>query len=97
MKVYVLITKWKDGDPDISGVFSSFDKAVAYFVRVLFNDATMSVTVMQSKVAKAALKLAHKTDDEDFSCFGEMKAWVEEYEVNSLCEAWEIGDGHDGE
>ena len=24
MKVHVLMTKWKDGDPGISGVFSSF-------------------------------------------------------------------------
>lgn len=34
MYVYILMTQWKDGDPEIAGVFSSFDKAAAYFVRI---------------------------------------------------------------
>ena len=97
MKAYVLMTQWKDGDPGVSGVFSSFDRAVAFFVRMEFKDATMSVAEMQSKVALAALKMAHRTDDEDFADFGDMRAWVEEHEVDGLSEAWERGGGHDGE
>ena len=89
MKVHVLMTKWKDGDPGISGVFSSFGGAVAFFVRMEFKDATISVAEMQSKVALAALKMAHRTDDEDFEDFGDMRAWVEEHEVDELSEAWE--------
>ena len=97
MKVYVLMTRWKDGDPGISGVFSSFDRAAAYFVRTEFKDATMSVAEMQSKVALTALKMAHRTDDEDFADFGDVRAWVEEHEVDELSEAWETGGGDDGE
>ena len=89
MKVYVLMTQWKDGDPGVSGVFSSFCKAVAFFVRMEFKDATMSVAEMQSKVALTALKMAHRTDDEDFADFGNMRAWVEEHKVDAFCEAWE--------
>ena len=93
MKVYVLMTKWKDGNPGISGVFSSFYKAVAFFVRMEFKDATMSVAEMQSKVALTALKMAHRTDDEDFADFGDTRAWVEEHEVDELGEAWELEVG----
>ena len=91
------MTQWKDGDPGVSGVFSSFDRAVAFFVRMEFKDATMSVAEMQSRIARAALKMAHRTDDEDFADFGDMRAWVEEHEVDELSEAWETGGGHDGE
>ena len=97
MKVYVLMTNRKDGDPGISGVFSSFYKAVAFFVRTEFKDATMSVAEMQSKVAHVALKMAHRTDDEDFADFGDARAWIEEHEVDELTEAWETGGGDDGE
>lgn len=97
MKAYVLMTQWKDGDPEVSGVFSSFDRAVAFFVRVHFRDATMSVAEMQSKAALTALKMAHRTDDEDFADFGDTRAWVEGHEVDELSEAWERGGGHDGE
>ena len=97
MRVYVLMTQWKDGDPGVSGVFSSFDRAVAFFVRMEFKDATMSVAEMQSKIAHAALKMAHRTDDEDFADFGDMRAWVEKHEVDELSEAWETGGGDDGE
>ena len=97
MNAFVLMTQWKDGDPGVSGVFSSFDRAVAYFVRTEFKDATMSVAEMQSKVALAALKMAHRTDDEDFADFGDVRAWVEEHEVDELSEAWETGGGDDGE
>ena len=97
MDVYVLMTQWKDGDPGVSGVFSSFDRAVAFFVRTEFKDATMSVAEMQSKVALTALKMAHRTDDEDFADFGDVRAWVEEHEVDELSEAWETGGGDDGE
>ena len=97
MNAFVLMTQWKDGDPGVSGVFSSFDRAVAYFVRTEFKDATMSVAEMQSRVALAALKMAHRTDDEDFADFGDVRAWVEEHEVDELSEAWETGGGDDGE
>lgn len=96
MNVYILVTQWKDGDPEIAGVFSSFDKAVAYFVRVVFQDATLSDAEMQSKVAQVALKMAHKTDDEDFADFGDTRAWVEEHEVDEYCEVWEKGSEDDG-
>lgn len=96
MKAYVLMTQWKDGDPGVSGVFSSFDRAVAFFVRMEFKDATMSVVEMQTKAARVALKMAHRTDDEDFADFGDTRAWVEEHEVDELSEAWEKGGGHDG-
>ena len=89
MKVHVLMTQWKDGDPEVSGVFSSFSKAVAYFVHMEFKDATMSVAEMQSKITRVALQMAQKTDDEDFADFGDTRAWVEEHEVDTLCEAWE--------
>lgn len=97
MKAYVLMTQWKDGDPGVSGVFSSFDRAVAFFVRMEFKDATMSVAEMQSKVALTALKMAHRTDDEDFADFGDTRAWVEEHEVDELAEDWENGGEDDGE
>ena len=93
MKVYVLMTQWKDGDPEISGVFSSFDKAVAFFVRIRFKDTTMSVAEMQSRVARAALKMAHRTDDGDFADFGPVRAWVEEATVDGMCEEWEMPGG----
>lgn len=89
MKVFILMTQWKDGDPEISGVFSSFYKAVAYFVREEFKDATMSVAEMQSKVARVALKMANETDDEDSADFGNTRAWIEEHEVDTCCESWE--------
>lgn len=97
MKVYVLMTKWKDGDPGISGVFLSFGKAVAFFVRMEFKDATMSVAETQSKIAFTALKMAHRTDDEDFADFGDTRAWVEEHKVDEHCESFEKGCGNDGE
>ena len=97
MNVYILVTQWKDGDPEIAGVFSSFDKAVAYFVRVEFQDATLSVAEMQSRVAQVALKMAHKTDDEDFADFGDTRAWVEEHEIDECCETWEKGGEDDDE
>ena len=93
MKVHVLMTQWKDGNPEVSGVFSSFSKAVAYFVHMKFKDATMSVAEPQSKVAHAALKMAHRTDDEDFADFGDTRAWIEEHEVDELSEAWELEVG----
>ena len=89
MKVFILMTQWKDGDPEISGVFSSFYKAVAYFVREEFKDATMSVAEMQSKITRVALKMAHETDDEDVADFGDTRAWIEEHDVDELCESWE--------
>lgn len=97
MKVFVLITQWKDGDPEIEGVFSSFDKAAACFVREKFKDTTMPVDKMQSEITSIALKMAHMTDDEDFADFGSTRAWIERHEVDDCCEAWEKGGGDDGE
>lgn len=95
MRVFVLMTQWKDGDPEVSGVFSSFDRAVMYFVRVEFKDATMSVAEMQSAVARVALKMAHRTDDEDHADFGSTRAWIEERVVDENCSAWEKGEGEE--
>ena len=97
MKVFVLMTQWKDGNPGVSGVFSSFYKAVAFFVRTEFKGATMSVAEMQSKITHAALKMAHRTDDDDFADFGDTRAWVEEHEVDEHCESFEKGRENDGE
>ena len=88
-KAYILMTQWKDGDPEIEGVFSSFDRAVASFVRSELKDATMSVPEMQSRAARMALQMAHRTDDEDYSCFGDTRAWVEEHEVDERVEEFE--------
>lgn len=87
--VYILMTQWKDGDPEATGVFSSFDKAAAFFVRMLFRDASMSIDRMQSEAARVALKLAHQTDDEDYADFGNTRAWIEENIVDELCERFE--------
>lgn len=95
--VFILMTQWKDGDPEISGVFTSFYKAAAFFVRIMFQDATMSVVEMQSKVTQTALKLAHMTDDEDFADFGNMRGWIEKYEVDERSKAFERGDEDDSE
>ena len=90
MKAFVLMTQWKDDEPEVSGVFSSFDKAASYFVRTQFKDATMSVAEMQAACARVALKLAHHTDDEDFADFGSTRAWIDERVVDELCEAFEM-------
>lgn len=90
MDVYVLMTQWKDGDPEIAGVFSSFDRAVAFFVRVHFRDAAMPIPEMQSRIARVALKMAHRTDDEDFADFGSTRAWIDGHEIDDGCEAWEL-------
>ena len=100
MNVYVLMTQWKDGDPEVSGVFSSFERAVTYFVRVQFRDAAMPIPELQSEIVRAALKMAHRTDDEDFADFGSMRAWIDGHEVDDGCEAWELpgaGGRDDGE
>ena len=89
-KAYVLMTQWKDDEPQIAGVFSSFDKAVACFVRDEFK------TTKPSEIAQIALKMAHKTDDVDFADFGSMRAWVEEHDVDERCENREKGGGDDG-
>ena len=89
MKAFVLMTQWKDGDIGVSGVFSSFDRAVAFYVRMLFKDATMSVAEMQSGIVHTALKMAHQTDDEDYADFGNMRAWIEEHKVDEHCERYE--------
>lgn len=85
MKVHVLMTQWKDGDPEVSGVFSSFDKAVMFFVRTQYADSGLEGPELRSACARAALKLAHETDDEDSSDFGSTRAWIEEHEVDDGC------------
>lgn len=97
MKVFILMTKCKMDDPEIAGVFSSFDKAVAYFVRVEFHGTTMPVAEMQSRVVQIALEMARKKDGENFVEAGGMKAWVEEHEVDECCAVWEKGCVDDGE
>ena len=89
MKVFILTTQWKDNEPEVSGVFSSFDKAVMYFVRTQYKDTAMSVCEMQAACARTALKLAHKTDDEDYADFGSTRAWVDEHVVDECCEDFE--------
>jgi hypothetical protein len=95
-KVYILMTQWKVGDPEVAGVFSSFDKAVSYFVRTEFKDTTMPIDKMQSEIVRITLKMAHMTDDEDFADFGDTRVWVEDRLIDGWCEAWEKGDEGDG-
>lgn len=95
--VYILVTQWKGCDPGVSGVFSSFDKAAAFFVRMMFQNVTMSDAEMQSKVTQTALKLAHMMDDEDFADFGDRRGWIEKHEVDGHCEAFEKGSEDDNE
>lgn len=97
MNVYLLMTQWRDGAPDISGAFSSFTKAVQYFVRMEFKDSKMPILEMQSMVARVALKLAHRTDDENWADFGPMKAWIEECEIDEHCEDFEMCEKKQGE
>lgn len=56
---------------------------------MMFKDATMSVAEMQSEIVHTALKLAHRTDDEDYADFGDTRAWVEEHKVDEHCEEYE--------
>lgn len=87
-KVYTLTTQRKDEDPRISGIFSSFDKAVMYFVRTRYKD-TASISEMRSASARAALKLARLPDDEDFTDFGDIRARIDEHVVDEHCESFE--------
>ena len=89
MKVYVLMVQWKDDEPEASGIFSSFDKAVMYFVRTNYKDSGLKGPELRSVCARAALKMAHKTDDEDFADFGSTRAWVDEHVVDECCEDFE--------
>lgn len=89
MKVFVLMVQWKDDEPENSGVFSSFDKAVMYFVRTNYKDSGLKGPELRSVCARAALKMAHKTDDEDFADFGSTRAWVDEHVVDECCEDFE--------
>ena len=97
MTAYILMVQWEDGDPYIAGVFSSFTKAVQYFVRTEFEQSPMLVSEMLSKAVNVALKLAHRTDDEDWSNFGRKKVWLEECEVDEHCEKFEIHGEKQGE
>lgn len=97
MKVFVLLVQWKDDEPEVSGIFSSFDKAVMYFVRTNYQDSGLKGPELLSVCTRAALKMAHKTDDEDFSEFGSTRAWVEEETVDDRCEDWEKGGEDDGD
>lgn len=89
MKVFVLLVQWKDDEPEISGVFSSFDRAVMYFVRTNYKGSGLKGPELRSFCARTALKMAHKTDDEDFSEFGSVRAWIEVETVDDRCKDWE--------
>lgn len=91
MKVYILMTQWKDDDPEIAGAFSSFDKAVAYFMRTELENTDLFEKELRSAYIYA--KMAHRTDDEDWADFGDVRAWVEELEVDDLCESFEKTGG----
>lgn len=94
---YILMTKYKDGDPEIAGVFSSFDKAVAYFMRTELENTDLCEKEFNSAYiyVKMALKMAHRTDDDDYADFGNTRAWIDEYEVDDRCEDWEKEDRND--
>lgn len=92
---YILMTQYKDGDPEITGVFSSFDKAVADFVLTEFVDEEMGKEELLLKATQVALKMAHKTEDLDWADFGDKRAWVDELKIDARCEAWDWGDGDD--
>ena len=90
---YILMTKYKDGDPEIDGVFSSFEKAVKSFVGTEFMDEKIGKEELLSKVAQVTLKMAHKTDDEDYADFGDTRAWIEEWAIDGECD----GNEEEGE
>ena len=96
MKVFVLMTQWKDGDPEIAGVFSSFDRAVACFVREEFRDSGLPPARLATEISRMSLQMAHRTDDDDFAGFGSTRAWIEEREVDECCEEWERESEDDG-
>ena len=83
--VHVLVVQWQDDEPAVVGVFSSFERAAMYFARTYFQDSELKGPDLKSMVARVALKLAHATDDEDFSEFGCSRAWIEEETVDELC------------
>lgn len=84
MKVYILMTRQKNNEPHNAGVFSSFDKAVAYFVRDQFKDSDLPPAKLATEISRIALKMAHNWAD-----FGDRRAWIDEYEVDDRCEDWE--------
>lgn len=86
---YILMTKYKDGDPEITGVFSSFDKAVANFVLTEFVDEEIGKEELLLNATQVALKMAHMTDDEDYGDFGDTRAWIEEHEFDCACDGSE--------
>ena len=79
---YILMTQYKDGDPEIAGVFSSFDKAVASFVLTEFMDEEMGKEELLLKATQVALKMAHMTDDEDYADFGNTRARIDEWAID---------------
>lgn len=95
-KAYVLMTQWKADEPQIAGVFSSFDRAVVRFVLDRFRNSDLPLEKLAIKIARVALKMAHLTDDEDFADFGDTRAWIEEREIDERYEVWERGGGDDG-
>ena len=87
--VYVLSTAYKDDDSEVIGVFSSFDKAVMYFVRTLYKDANMGTDMLLSACARAALKLSGQTDDDDVGVFGNTRVSILEMVVDDGVELFE--------
>lgn len=84
MKVFVLMTQWKDDDPVFSGAFSSFDKAVRYFVRTMYDDSELRGPELRSECANVALKMAGMTDDDDRTSFGDVRAWIEQEDLDEM-------------
>lgn len=95
MKTYILMTQWGDGEPEVSGVFSSFRRAVAHFVRERFRDSAPPAAKLTDETVGIALKMAHRTDDDDFADFGDVRAWIEEHGLDEPCAEGE-GGGDDG-
>lgn len=90
MKVYILMTRRNGNEPQSAGVFSSFDKAVACFVRDHVKDYNLPPARLVAEATRIALKMARNWAD-----FGDSRAWIDEYEVDDCCEAWENEDRND--
>lgn len=87
-KVYVLMTKWKDEDAEVAGVFANESLAIESFAGAM--TVGMPPEEAKSTAAKIALQMVGKLDPgemddpDDSSVFGNTRAWILDYEVEGL-------------
>lgn len=91
-RVYLLWVKRDGEEASVRGVFSSCEKAVAYFIRTRYRDSCLGRAELLTEAAKAVLRLSLP---EQTATVGDELAHVEELVVDELCEAFECMDGGD--